>query len=102
MKLYFSKYSLSALAEMSNQDKGGLSKVMAGIRRPSVEVAHILADALNVSVLLFLAPGWYDIDGKKLPPSERGSLRAWKYGKRVVTQKNRKLLTETNPSKQLV
>lgn len=96
MKLYFSRHTLRELAELCNQDAGGLSKTMAGAQRPTVEVAHILAEALGVHVLFFLAPGWYDDDGSRLPPERTGELRAWKYGPRALTKKNRRLLAKNS------
>ena len=93
-KLYYSKYSLTELSAMCDKNIGGLCKVMEGVRRPCVESAHILATALGMHVLFFLAPGWYDSDGTELPLEQRGQTRAWKYKGHAVSKKYRKLLAE--------
>ena len=96
MKLYFSKYTLTELAEKSGLHVSTLSKIMTGTIRTSVETAHILGAALEKHPIFFMAPGWYEDDGTRLPEERFGELRAWKYGKKAVTQKNRRLLAK-NP-----
>lgn len=92
MKLYFSHYTLRELSEKCGMHVSTLSKIMSGVNRTSVETAHTLGELLDKHPIFFLAPGWYEDDGTRLPSERFGELRAWKYGARAVTLKNRKLL----------